>query len=307
MVQAIVNGLDIHSFNTNNVFNLGYTNENLNTLKDDLHHRILREYSKMITFAILYGAGAPSLAKSMRKSVEEGVKIINDYYKGNPKFKAYIDESRSLIKEQFGLLKLPIFNHYMYIGNPFHYSLNQKALNYQIQNISSSLTSHSAFHLYLDLLRNYFITIDHLGFIHDAIEFEFFVKDIFTILDRVDYWYKGYDYDELGIPSDYDYEIGLSKYSVGGFKYSYSEDKSIIEGSIEVKNYYVDDIDKIVNMFRGAFEMIEDRVEDKGVLSKYPFTIQAYGNKPHNWTQDRETKKYMYHFKLKNPNFVSSQ
>jgi DNA polymerase I-like protein with 3'-5' exonuclease and polymerase domains len=49
MIDAILEGLDLHSFNANNAFNLGYTKDNLHELKKN--HPLQRSWAKIISFA----------------------------------------------------------------------------------------------------------------------------------------------------------------------------------------------------------------------------------------------------------------
>lgn len=294
VIDAILGGLDIHSFNANNAFDLGFKEDELYKVKENPETSIMRDYAKMITFAVLYGAGSGSLSSQMKKSKEEGQKIIDGYYEANPNFKAYIENTQKTLKEDLGFMWLPIFNHYFYIGNPFHYSIKQKGLNYQIQNLSSSICAHCSYKLYRDLRDNHGIDLDFDGFIHDAVEMDFDAKHLFTILDRIDYWDRVYPLEKWNIPANYDCEMGIDKFSGEELHYEYNEDKTEATMVHEIVDFYGDTKDKFISIIENSFDVIESNVELVGERKPIPFQFQFDSSKPHCYYNSENLNKYKY-------------
>jgi hypothetical protein len=111
--------------------------------------------------------GASSIAQQIGTSVDHANELLDGYYKGNPSFAKFVSDNQANLKNNHGFITLPYFNHRFYIGNPYHYSIKQKGLNYILQNLSSSLCAYLAFELYKDLRGNYDIIINYYAFIHD--------------------------------------------------------------------------------------------------------------------------------------------
>lgn len=298
IINAILKGLDIHGFNANNAFDMGFAEDELWKIKEDPELDQKRSYAKMLTFAILYGASVGSIAKQIKKPFYEAKKIYDGYFNANPNFKKFVEDNITELTENFGFRYLPIFNHRFYIGNPYHYSIKQKGLNYIIQNLSSSLTAYTAYELYNDLRTNYGIEIELLGFVHDAIEFEFDAKDLFTIIDRMNYWFKEMPLATWDIPADFDFELGSSRYSGGECKVKYNDDKSEAEIKLSIKDYYNDKED-IMKLMKSSFEIVEESLEklDKPV-DKHPFVFMIDGVKPDCRFREEVTDQYVYKAKV---------
>ncbi|QSM00845.1 DNA polymerase [Yersinia phage YerA41] len=298
LINAILKGLDIHGFNANNAFDLGFAEDELYKIKQDPELDQLRSYAKMLTFAILYGASVGSIAKQIKKPFDEAKKIYDGYFNANPNFKKFVEDNIAELSENFGFRYLPIFNHRFYIGNPYHYSIKQKGLNYIIQNLSSSLTAYTAYALYDDLRTNYGVEIQLLGFVHDAIEFEFDAKDLFIILDRMNYWYKEMPLEKWDIPSDFDFELGSSRYSGGSCKVKYNDDKSMADIKLEIKDYYNDKED-ILKLMKESFNIIEDSLKKEDhPVEKHPFVFMIDGVKPDCRFREEVTDQYVYSAKI---------
>lgn len=145
--------------------------------------------------------------------------------------------------------------------------------------------------LYNDLKKNHGIEINMTGFIHDAIEFDFHVKDMFTILDRVDYWFKQYHFEKWNIPSDYDYAIGLSKYSVKEPHYSRTE-KGLITFNTGVVDFYGTDKDKLDKMIHKYYRVLDSDIKEVDSEHKQPYKFEVFGFKPNNRFQQSDVKAY---------------
>lgn len=298
LIDAIIRGLDIHGLNANNAFDLGFKEDELWKIKEDAKLDQLRNYAKMLTFSILYGASPGSIAKQIRKPLSEAQEIYDGYFKANPNFKKFIDDNQRNLKDNHGFITLPVFGHTFYIGNPYHYSIKQKGLNYIIQNLSSSICAHTAFNLYKDLKDNYDIELDLVTFVHDAIEMEIKVGDLFTVLDRIDYWYRIYPLETWNIPNDHDYELGSSRYSGGPCSYKWNEDKSELDFNLVINDYY-DDKEMILSNLRSNYEILEESIEESGRAYTHPFKFMIEGVRPACRFNEVVTPQYKYHAKIK--------
>ncbi len=92
MIQAIKDGLDIHSYTASLMFDKPYS--------DDFKKKYpeLRQVSKPIGFGLMYGMGAPGLvgriyAETGKEiSVDESAQLIEKYFKSYPKVKRFLEE-----------------------------------------------------------------------------------------------------------------------------------------------------------------------------------------------------------------------
>jgi len=299
VIDMMLNGADFHGNNANVAFGLGFAEDEIWKIKEDPILNQYRNYAKMLTFAILYGASAGSIGKQIKKPLDEAKKIYNAYFDNNPNFRDFLTNNIKALKENHGFINLPVFGHDFYIGNPFHYSINQKGFNYIIQNISSSLTAHCAFKLWEDLYNNHGINIDLTCFVHDAIEIDLPIKHLILIFERIDYWFRLYPLETFNIPMDYDGEIGMARYSCGGYKFKFSEDRSTVDLSFTISDYY-DDKNEIIKRFNRNLVVIEQSVtEAKKLVDKHPFIHMINGIKPACRFNDVETKKYDVKMKIK--------
>lgn len=277
MVDAMLKNLDLHSTTANRVFNLGYSEDELYKVKKE--HNNLRQAAKAVTFSILYGAGAKTVAENTRHDLDYAKGILDQYLKGNPHLNKFIEDSREYIRTHNGYIHLPIFDCDFWIENPYSFRVNQKALNYQIQNISSSICAHIGYLFYRDLKDNYGVEIKMIGFVHDALEFDFHTKDFFIIYDRMKYWFHEYQYDNWGVPSDYDAGWGVDKFTLTEFKVTTTtttDEGKVVE--YEVRNIN-DENQKIIDRFTHAFPHVRVESENLGapLPDKFnPETFTAY-------------------------------
>ena len=285
MISAMRNNLDLHSFNTNIIYDLGYKDDELDQVKEKYDN--LRKYCKSITFAILYGAGVGSIAAGMGKSREEGQALYDKYMVGNPELKNFIDNSRQEIRDKLGYIKLPIFGFEFFVVNPFNYHINQKALNYQIQNISSSICAHLAYLAYRDLKDNYGVELYIHGFIHDAIEADFPVDKLFIVKERFNYWFKEFPYHEWNCPMDYDCEFGIDKCHCSEFKTTkVSDDVNLVTFKMINHPYEdIDIVDETIRRLSTGFDILNmvKKVNDSRLNKLNAYKLLYGDNSQHNY------------------------
>jgi DNA polymerase-1 len=108
LIEAFEKGQDIHS--TTAALISGYTYEEIEANKDvdGSPHQKYRKQAKIVNFGIVYGMGAGKLADTLEISKKEAQKIIDDYFRGYPGIKRYMDEQHAkvmklgFVKDIFG-------------------------------------------------------------------------------------------------------------------------------------------------------------------------------------------------------------
>jgi DNA polymerase I len=98
LIKAFENGQDIHS-TTAALISGKYSYEEIEANKDvdGSPHQKYRKQAKIVNFGIVYGMGAGKLADTLEISKNEAQKIIDDYFKGYPGIKRYMDEQHAKV------------------------------------------------------------------------------------------------------------------------------------------------------------------------------------------------------------------
>jgi DNA polymerase I-like protein with 3'-5' exonuclease and polymerase domains len=92
--EAFINKLDFHSYVAKNMFKLDCAVDQVKDLYPDL-----RQYSKAITFGILYGAGPSKIAETANITMEEAKDFISKYFREARTLKHWIDSNLSFIED----------------------------------------------------------------------------------------------------------------------------------------------------------------------------------------------------------------
>ena len=92
--QAFINKLDFHSYVAKNMFKLTCEVGEVKDLYPDL-----RQYSKAITFGILYGAGPSKIAETANITIPEAKEFITKYFREAKTLKGWIDRSLNFIED----------------------------------------------------------------------------------------------------------------------------------------------------------------------------------------------------------------
>ncbi|HET8689541.1 MAG TPA: DNA polymerase A family protein, partial [Methanosarcina sp.] len=96
MLEAILKGLDFHSYTASLMYNIDY--ETLVEAVDDEDHPNHKEYkgyrknAKSVTFGILYGSSTAGVAMNIGCSTDEAQKIIDAYFVVYPDIKLFIEK-----------------------------------------------------------------------------------------------------------------------------------------------------------------------------------------------------------------------
>lgn len=102
LIEAFENGRDIHSVTAALISNGKYTYEDVEQFKDTDKHdcKKLRKQAKIVNFGIVYGMGANKLADTLEITQKEAQVIIDDYFRGYPGIKRYMDEQHQVVRKQ---------------------------------------------------------------------------------------------------------------------------------------------------------------------------------------------------------------
>jgi DNA polymerase-1 len=92
LIDAFKNGRDIHSTTAALISPYSYEEIEANKDTDGSPQQKYRKQAKIVNFGIVYGMGAAKLADTLEISKDEAQKIIDDYFRGYPGIKRYMDE-----------------------------------------------------------------------------------------------------------------------------------------------------------------------------------------------------------------------
>jgi DNA polymerase I len=100
LIEAFEKGQDIHS--TTAALISGYTYEEIEANKDvdGSPHQKYRKQAKVVNFGIVYGMAAGKLGDTLEIPKKDAQKIIDDYFKGYPGIKRYMDEQHRQVRKQ---------------------------------------------------------------------------------------------------------------------------------------------------------------------------------------------------------------
>lgn len=94
--RAFIEKLDFHSYVAKNMFKLDCEVNEVKNLYPDL-----RQYSKAITFGILYGAGPHKISETANITMQEAKDFIQKYFKEASSLRVWIDNSLSTIENNY--------------------------------------------------------------------------------------------------------------------------------------------------------------------------------------------------------------
>ncbi|WP_244923412.1 DNA polymerase [Peribacillus butanolivorans] len=102
LIKAFENGQDIHSTTAALISAGRFSYKDIEAGKDDegSAEQKFRKQAKIVNFGIVYGMGAGALADNLEINKKEAQKLIDDYFRGYPGIKRYMDEQHRLVKKQ---------------------------------------------------------------------------------------------------------------------------------------------------------------------------------------------------------------
>jgi len=102
LLEAFAVERDIHSTTAALISKGKYTYEDIEQHKDTEGHACqkLRKQAKVVNFGIVYGMGASRLADTLEITKYAAQSIINNYFKGYPQIKRYMDGQQRKVKQE---------------------------------------------------------------------------------------------------------------------------------------------------------------------------------------------------------------
>lgn len=97
MIDALLGGLDIHSFTASKIYKLPYeVIEKDRHINKDLKKK--RDIAKRVVFGTFYGAGAYKISEQINSTKEEAQRIIDLLFSEFPALKLYIDSTKERVR-----------------------------------------------------------------------------------------------------------------------------------------------------------------------------------------------------------------
>lgn len=248
MINAFLNGADIHKFNASKIFRVS----------EDEVTSAQRRYAKMFSFSILYGSTPEGAAADyLNNDIALARSIFDDFYTAFPEVKDFIANMHDYMHKYH---KVPVTQTGMFIKiDPSDFrgdvhKAERAAQNYPIQSASSNMAGYvlSQANEYL-LERN--MKSKTILFIHDSLEFD---VHPYEMLELADYLIKNMNDIPLktfGVPMKIDLAVGVSMGQEVEMKnLVLSEDKRscecIIEGTQE-------NFDLLVENWKQVYSVVE--------------------------------------------------
>lgn len=102
LIAAFHNGQDIHSTTAALISKGAFTYEQIQSRKDvaGSKEEHFRKQAKTVNFGIVYGMTDRALSDNLRITRKEAKALIEDYFRGYPGIKRYMDEQHALVKKQ---------------------------------------------------------------------------------------------------------------------------------------------------------------------------------------------------------------
>lgn len=163
MIEAFYSGEDLHSFTASMIFNKKIPD----ITKEE------RQLAKAVSFLIIYGGGATTLAQNSNITVSHAQDIINAYKKSYPKVFEYMAECEAIIKDtkqirsEFGRVR-----HLPNITSPVPVYRSQairQGINFTIQSAASDILLMAMIGYQQDINEKH-ICSKIVGLVHDSME-----------------------------------------------------------------------------------------------------------------------------------------
>lgn len=212
MIDALLSGMDVHSFVTSKVYGIPY--EEVVAKKDhDPDIKEKRSRVKRVIFATLYGGGPFTIAAQINSTIQEAEETVNYIFNAFPAIKAYVDHTamevrtRQIVQTYFGRCRR------FRLANLSHKQMGdaiREAVNFKIQSTSADLV--------LSQLCEMDDNFGEIGgrmllTVHDSMGFEMPAENVEKLPEFLDTWIVDRvkeKYPWLPVPFLYDIEVGPS-------------------------------------------------------------------------------------------------
>lgn len=233
-----------------------------------------RRFSKMVTFAILYGANAKNIADNfMGGDLQQAEDMLDKFYSAFPKLKTWIDGMHAMWKETGyvttltnRIIKIPIPDK---TDPKYKYKFSQKlrqAQNFPIQGSSSDIAGTALF-MVSDYINSNKMLSKCFSFVHDALYVDIHPYELFKIIKDIHRAMNEYPRKTYNMPVKADMVIG---YSMGeeltldiDSLDVVKDDNDYMEGSM-ILSGFKDELQKMTDNWVGVYdEVIVEILEEK--------------------------------------------
>ena len=233
-----------------------------------------RRFSKMVTFAILYGANAKNIADNfMGGDLQQAEDMLDKFYSAFPKLKTWIDGMHAMWKETGyvttltnRIIKIPIPDK---TDPKYKYKFSQKlrqAQNFPIQGSSSDIAGTALF-MVSDYINSNQMLSKCFSFVHDALYVDIHPYELFKIIKDIHRAMNEYPRKTYNMPVKADMVIG---YSMGeeltldiDSLDVVKDDNDYMEGSM-VLSGFKDELQKMTDNWVGVYdEVVVETLEEK--------------------------------------------
>lgn len=248
MLDAFINGADIHKFNASKIFRCS----------EDEVTSAQRRYAKMFSFSILYGSTPEGAAADyLNNDIALARSIFDDFYSAFPEIKKFIEKMHDIMHRTG---KVPVSKTGMLIDvspNDFggdDHKAERAAQNYPVQSCSSNMAG-----FVLSKANDYLLERDMKSktilFIHDSLEFDVHPYEMIEFAAYLIRSMNEIPLKEFGVPMKIDLALGVSMgQEVEMSDLVVSDDmrscECTIEGSLE-------DFDLLVDNWKDVYSVVE--------------------------------------------------
>ena len=220
LLAAIEAGQDFHALSASKMYGIDY-DEFIAIIGDKTHpsykdYKEKRQFSKALTFGILYGSSPNGIALNLGITKEQAMELIGLYFKSFPLIKVYVDNSHAMAKlngyvvTPFGQRKMEFGAADLFKGTAVYNGCLRNAQNVRVQSTSSTF----GMMCFADLNK----AIKPLGAksictVYDSIELEVPLAVAAQVLELAFYHLNDKPvnvFDWLDLPVGVDGEIGLN-------------------------------------------------------------------------------------------------
>ena len=248
MLEAFINGADIHKFNASKIFRCS----------EDEVTSAQRRYAKMFSFSILYGSTPEGAAADyLNNDVALARSIFDDFYSAFPEIRQFIEKMHKIMHETG---KVPVSKTGMLIDvspSDFYgdvHKAERAAQNYPVQSCSSNMAGFvlSKANDYL-LERN--MKSKTILFIHDSLEFDVHPYEMIELAEYLIKSMNEIPLKEFGVPMKIDLALGVSMgQEVEMSDLKVSDDKRSCECTIEGS---MEDFDLLIDNWKEVYSSVE--------------------------------------------------
>ena len=249
MLKAFADGLDIHKANAASVFNIPY----------DQVTKAQRKFAKAVSFGILYGSSARSMAESyFNGNLARAQDLLDKFYSTFPKLKEWIDGKHKEVMEAHKVSVLT--NRFLTIDfDPSDKKSVAQALrrgqNFPVQSAASSVAAIVFCDIILFMRRNN-MRSKPICFIHDSLESDVYPYEFFKLIEQQQYELANSALKMFNLALKADVAMGANMGSECEMNKLEIMNEEKTEGKVTLEGYKTDIMDLVEN-WKTAYNLVE--------------------------------------------------